>query len=329
MKSNFVLGIDTSNYTTSAALVTLDGELIANLKRPLPVKEGEHGLRQSDAVFAHIKNMPSIMDELRGILSGANPVAVGVSTRPRNVEGSYMPCFLSGVSVAKGISAALGVPLYEFSHQCGHIMAAIHSSGSSFLLDGGDFAAFHVSGGTTEMLRVRYSADAFSAELIGGTADLNAGQIIDRVGVKMGLPFPSGKYIEELALQNTKKIPNRKPKLSDLKINLSGLENMADKLYSETSDRPQVAAFVLDYIGSGLILLADAYEEKYGRSRFVFSGGVMSNGIIKRRLASRYDAYFAEPAMSADNAVGIACLARRAYLKSESVGANSTDIKTV
>ena len=120
-----ILGIDTSNYTTSVALMYDDGELIANIKRPLPVSAGERGLRQSEAVFAHIKNIPSAMEKARQYLSGKSPVAVGVSERPRNVDGSYMPCFLSGVAVAEGISSSLGAPLYRFSHQCGHIMAAL------------------------------------------------------------------------------------------------------------------------------------------------------------------------------------------------------------
>ena len=146
-----ILGIDTSNYTTSVALMYDDGELIANIKKPLPVGEGERGLRQSEAVFAHIKNIPSAMDEVKAFLDGRNPVAVGVSAKPRNLEGSYMPCFLSGVAVAEAISASLGVPIYRFSHQCGHVMAALYSSGSEELMKE-RFAAFHVSGGTTELL---------------------------------------------------------------------------------------------------------------------------------------------------------------------------------
>ena len=122
-----VLGIDTSNYTTSVALMYEDGELIANIKRPLPVKAGERGLRQSDAVFAHIKNLPSAMGEASEHLRGRKPCAVGVSERPRNIDGSYMPCFLSGVAAAESISAASGIPVYRFSHQCGHVMAALYS----------------------------------------------------------------------------------------------------------------------------------------------------------------------------------------------------------
>ena len=315
MKRNVILGIDTSNYTTSVALMYDDGELIANLKRPLPVKEGEHGLRQSDAVFAHVKNIPDIMSEAKSFLAGVSPVAIGVSTRPRNVDGSYMPCFLSGVAVAESMAAALGVPLYKFSHQCGHVMAAIYSSKAFSLLDK-TFAAFHVSGGTTELLKLSFTGTEFSAELVGGTADLNAGQVIDRVGTYLELPFPSGKHLEELAKTNTKKIPSRKPKLSLMKINLSGLENMAIKLYEETHDKPLVAAFVLDYLEKGISSLAEAYIQSFGHTEFLFAGGVMSNSIIREKLTSKFKAFFAEPQFSADNSVGIAELARRSYNRS-------------
>ncbi len=310
-----IVGIDTSNYTTSLCIMSEDGELIANLKRPLPVKAGERGLRQSDVVFAHIKNIPDLMCEARPYLRDSKILCVGVSERPRNIDGSYMPCFLSGVAAAESISCALGVPLYRFSHQCGHIMAALYSAGKTEELSNVPFAAFHVSGGTTEMLRVSLSGDGFSAELLGGTADLNAGQVIDRVGVAMGLSFPAGRELEALALLNTKKIPKRLPKLNGLSLNLSGLENMAIRIYEDTSDKSLVAAFVFDYIGRGLLLLAEAFTEKYGDTPFVFAGGVMSNSIIKRMLSEKLTAYFAEPAMSADNAVGIACLALRKFRK--------------
>ena len=303
-----VIGIDTSNYTTSVGLMYDDGELIANIKRPLPVKSGERGLRQSDAVFNHVKNLPSAMSEAREILNGRHPTAIGVSTRPRNVDGSYMPCFLVGVAAAESIAAAEGIEVKRFSHQCGHVMAALYSSGRQDLLDGREFCAFHVSGGTTEMLRVHSVESGFSCELIGGTADLNAGQVIDRVGVMMGLPFPAGPHIEALALGYSGRIPKRKPKLSGFEVNLSGLENMAEKLYRETDDKTLVSAFVLDYIGEALSMLAESYEEAFGKTDFVFAGGVMSNSIIKGKLKSRFFASFAEPSLSADNAVGIAAL---------------------
>lgn len=304
-----ILGIDTSNYTTSVALMYDDGELIANIKRPLKVNDGERGLRQSDAVFAHIKNMPSAMEEAREYLEGRSPSAIGVSARPRNVDGSYMPCFLSGVAVAEGIAASLGAPLYKFSHQCGHVMAALYSSGSEELMKD-RFAAFHISGGTTELLIVKGSETGFDAELVGGTKDLNAGQIIDRIGVFLGMPFPAGPHLERAALEYSGKIPSKKVSVEGTYANLSGLENMAHKLYEDTGDTAKVAAFVFEYLGNAIVKMCEGLIEKYGNMPFVFAGGVMCNSIIKAKLKSHFDARFAEPMMSADNAVGIAELTR-------------------
>lgn len=307
-ENNIVIGIDTSNYTTSVAIMQADGELLANLKLPLPVKSGECGLRQSDAVFAHIKNIPTLMESAREFIGGKRTLAVGVSARPRNIEGSYMPCFLSGVAVAEGIASALCVPLFKYSHQCGHMMAAIYSSGREDFLSGDEFCAFHISGGTTEMLKVKYSSNAFITNLIGGTLDLNAGQLIDRVGVYMDLPFPAGAHMEKLAFGYSEKIPKKRFKISDFKINLSGIENFAKKMYDETSDKEKTSAFVFNHIADSLIELSKEYEDKFGKSSFLFAGGVMSNQIIRRKIEAEFDAAFAEPAFSADNAVGIARL---------------------
>ena len=292
--------------------MSLDGELISNLKRPLPVKPGERGLRQSDAVFAHTVNIPDLMREAGQLLGGKRVVAVGVSATPRNESGSYMPCFLSGVAAAESVSATLGVPLYRFSHQCGHIMAAVYSSGAWEVLNG-EFGAFHISGGTTELVRVKPTECGFETKLLGGTADLNAGQVIDRIGVYLGMKFPAGPALEAEAMKNTDKIPKKKVSSSGMTVNLSGLENMAIKLYKDTNNAPLTAAFVFDYIGRSISAMLDAYKEQYGDGMVVCAGGVMCNGIIKKMLLQRYNVCFAEPAMSADNAVGVAVLTLRAY----------------
>lgn len=316
MTEELILGIDTSNYTTSLSLLTSTGHLVANLRRLLTVKEGERGLRQSDAVFAHTKNLPALMNELAAFLNGRSPSAVGVSIRPRNVEGSYMPCFLSGVSVAESISCTLGIPIYRFSHQCGHIMAGLYSSGR---VDFGDreIAAFHVSGGTTELLRVKRAEVGFNAEMVGGTLDLNAGQVIDRIGVMLGLQFPAGGALEQLASENKTKIPRKKPSVKGMNVSLSGLENMAQRLYKETNDKALTAAFVFDHIGEALSLMSEGYISAYGNSPILYAGGVMRNSIIRKKLSERFDAFFAEPDMSSDNAVGIAVLTAEAYKKSK------------
>ena len=314
-EKKYILGIDTSNYTTSAALLSLDGELIANIKYPLKVNEGERGLRQSDAVFLHTKNIPCAMRDIASHLIESAPIAIGVSERPRNIDGSYMPCFLSGVAAAESISAAANIPIYKFSHQCGHIMAALYSSKREDLLEK-EFCAFHISGGTTEMLKVHPRGSAFFAELIGGSADLNAGQVIDRIGVKMGIAFPCGAEMEKSALSFTGTIPSKKPSVKGLEFTLWGLENMALNLYEKTNDPALVSAFVFDYVANSISSIVNKYQETDKNAAFVFAGGVMSNSIIKAKLKSICDASFAEPALSADNAVGIAALTLRAY-KSE------------
>lgn len=310
MKDGVIVGVDTSNYTTSLGILSEGGELIANLKRPLPVSLGERGLRQSDAVFHHVKNMPELIKEARDLIDGREIKAVGVSSRPRNREGSYMPCFLVGVNTAEAFSLASGAELFTFSHQCGHIMAALYSAGVEAPER---FFAFHISGGTTELVLARRTETAFVCETLGGTKDLNAGQIIDRIGVSMDFPFPSGRYVEEAALRNTSSIPRKKPPVTGTYANLSGLENMAAALYKKTSDKELVSAFVLDYLGRAIEMICDGAKGTFGDLPFVFAGGVMSNSLIKARLKAKFSACFAEPALSADNAVGIAALAYRAY----------------
>lgn len=307
------VGIDTSNYTTSAAICTADGQVTANVKEPLPVKSGECGLRQSDAVFAHVKNLPTVMERLRAALSGCRVLAVGVSRTPRDEEGSYMPCFLSGVAAAETFAAAIGVPVLPFSHQNGHIMAAAYSSGAVDSLLQAPFAAFHVSGGTTEVLHVTPNRVGFDVSLVGETADLNAGQAIDRVGVMMGLAFPCGKEIEALAATNTRALPRPRVSVKDGVCNLSGLQNLAEKLWRETGDRAYVSAFVLAFIGETLKKMTEQLDGRYPSIPVVYAGGVMSNRYLQGVLSTRANTYFAEPQFSADNAAGIALLCRQAY----------------
>ena len=309
------VGIDTSNYTTSAAICTKDGEVVANLKLPLPVKAGECGLRQSDAVFAHIKNLPILMQGLAESLQGVNPVAIGVSATPRPLEGSYMPCFLSGIAAAQSFAAAAHIPLLRFSHQEGHIMAAAYSAGAMHLLNTERFAAFHVSGGTTEVLLATPHQNGFDIELFAATADINAGQAIDRIGVMLGLDFPCGKELEKLAEKNTKKIPKSRISVKDGCCNLSGLENMAAKLWQESGDAALVAAFTLQFIGDTLVAMTQELDARIPSLPIVYAGGVMSNRYLQARLGERKNTYFAEPQFSADNAAGIALLCRKQFLK--------------
>jgi len=303
-----ILGIDTSNYTTSAALCTVDGEIVTNVKRPLPVKHGERGLRQSEALFHHTVQLPQVLDAVHAALEGGSLVAVGYSKTPRDAENSYMPCFLAGQAAAYAAACGAGVPLYAFSHQGGHVMAALYGAKRMELI-GQPFAAFHVSGGTTEILLVRPDADKiFTVEKIGGTLDLHAGQVIDRVGVQMGLPFPAGPAMERAAAAFWDETKPCRPSVRGLYCNLSGLENQAVDLFSREQSIEKCAAFVLLSLLEVLQVLTRNLRAAYPHLPIVYAGGVMSCGYIRTVLSS-YGS-FAEPAFSADNGAGAALLAR-------------------
>ena len=299
------LGIDTSNYTTSVS-VYQDGRIVKNCKRPVYVKAGERGTRQSDAVFSHVKNLPEIMEEI-GALS---PTAIGVSIRPRDVEGSYMPCFLAGYTTASALASLLNIPLYTFSHQAGHVRAALYSSGQDKLVNS-KLIAFHVSGGTTEVLLY----DGGKIDCIGGTNDLNAGQLIDRIGVRLGLSFPCGKELETIADFDAMKREGIVPMSSvkGLYCNLSGLENKAESYLTKGISKEAIAAFVLASIEKTLATLVKAAHETYGAMPVLFSGGVSSNRYLQTKLHQKFGAFFAEPIYSADNAAGIAILCKERY----------------
>ena len=309
------IGFDTSNYTTSAAACTADGRVIANCKVPLPVAKGQRGLRQSDAVFAHVKNLPTVCRELAATIEGYTPVAVGVSATPRDAEGSYMPCFLAGKAAAHAFAADRALPVYECSHQNGHIMAAAYSSGHAEQLFSAPFFSFHVSGGTTELLLVTPTEDGFSVMLVGETDDINAGQAIDRVGVAMGLAFPCGKAMEALATAYEGKILRHPVTVRDGRCSLSGAENIARKLYCETGDAKAAAAFVFDFVARTLVAMGEHAIATYGTHPVLFAGGVMSNVWMRDLLRKHFDAYFSEPAFSADNAAGVALLCCKRAMK--------------
>ncbi len=311
------IGFDTSNYTTSAAVFDIDrSEIIANLKLPLPVASGARGLRQSDALFSHIKNLPEICEKLKEYYSYGELCAVGYSAYPRDIEGSYMPCFLAGVSAASALASG-GAPEYAFSHQAGHIMAALWHSGRRELIKN-DFLAFHVSGGTTEVLYVKPDKDGFDIKLIGESEDINAGQLVDRVGVMLGLDFPCGRELEKLAAgfdnKNKKCSILQKVTVRGISCNMSGAENKASAAFAGGTSKSEIAFFVLDFIARVLDKMTVSAKEKYGELPILYAGGVMSNNYIKEYLAKRHDVAFAPPEYSSDNACGTAILAARKYI---------------
>lgn len=304
------LGIDTSNYTTSVAVFDTEKGMIHS-KKLLPVKQGQCGLRQSDAVFHHTQQLSEVINDVFEKYNG-KITAVGVSSKPRDVDGSYMPCFTVGLNTVKILSKIMNIPLYQFSHQSGHIAAGLFSTNKIDLLNY-PFLAFHISGGTTEAVIVRPDKDSiFKTELVAKTLDLNAGQVIDRTGVMLGMNFPCGREIEKFALKNTEKII-AKATIKGFDCCLSGIENICRKMFEQGETKEKISAVCLLYVEKTLDEMCKRLITEFGNMPVIFVGGVVSNSIIKSHLSEKYNAYFANPEFSTDNAAGIAFLCSIKY----------------
>ena len=309
-----VIGFDTSNYTTSIAF--FDGNGGVNCSKLLPVKAGELGLRQSDAVFHHTKSLPELSGRLFSNVQVGKITAIGVSTRPRAVEGSYMPCFTVGYSHAKLLSDMLRVPLVECSHQQGHLAAAAWSAGCMEVLEK-PFLAWHLSGGTTELLYVKPGEQGLSAEIIGGTQDLSAGQLIDRTGVALGLSFPAGKALDAMCTQSNSKAKPFKVKLQGFYFSLSGMENKVKTMVQDACEPEDVAHFAVDTVVDTVVRVTRLAQEQYPGLPVLCSGGVASNSRLRQALTDQCRAHFALPQYSTDNAMGVAVLTHQALQRGE------------
>lgn len=297
-----IIGIDTSCYTTSVALINDDGSIIDNRRLMLQVKPGRRGLRQSEAVFQHVQNLPRLVENLREI----TPIlAVAAATRPRPVPGSYLPVFRVGASFGAALAHLIGVPFYETSHQEGHIRAGLFGGESP----NETFLAWHLSGGTTELLLVKTFLGGFNIEKVGGASDLQVGQLVDRIGVALGAGFPAGKYLEELAQQSwsTESLP---VVTKDLTISFSGPDSAGQRLLKSGISSSELARRVFNCISRSLIKVTLEAVRRYKVSRVLLAGGVASNELIRtafleEKALSEIKIVFAPKELSGDNAVGV------------------------
>lgn len=306
------LGIDTSNYTTSCAWLNTDTVEIIQQKQLLPVPQGQAGLRQSDAVFHHTRQLPMLMEQLFAQCGSQIPTAVGVSTAPRSAEGSYMPCFLAGQATARSIAALTGCKLYETSHQMGHILAALYSAECLDWVNPArkPFLAFHVSGGTTDcVLCTPDVSQILRITPVSSSLDLKAGQAVDRVGLMLGLSFPAGPALEQLAAESSSK-QKAVVHLKDGCCSLSGLENQCSAMLKKGVPACDIARYCLNTIAAVLFAMTKAALVQYPGTAVLYAGGVMSNKLIRGQLQQLpVRVAFAEPAFSCDNAAGIAVYA--------------------
>lgn len=316
-----MLGIDTSNYRTSLCLTTEDGQIVGEAKRLLRVKEGERGLQQSEAVFQHVMNLPELSDQLS--LTHQRLVGICVSEKPRPVDQSYMPVFKVGEGLAKCLSVFLKVPYYLTTHQEGHIAAGEYTVEKP--IRGNRFLAVHLSGGTSEILDCVRTDSGYSITKIGGTTDLHAGQLIDRVGVALGLPFPAGPYLEELAKQGGESDFRIPSSVNGLRFSWSGPETALLKAIRQQQIPPSAIARATEQCIANTLekALRNAVAEGYSKEILIV-GGVAANRYIRERLVKRLEhpavgasLSFCDPAYSGDNAYGVAMLGWKLHRKYE------------
>ncbi|CAH2212887.1 tRNA (adenosine(37)-N6)-threonylcarbamoyltransferase complex transferase subunit TsaD [Tepidibacter aestuarii] len=303
-KNKIILGIDTSCYTTSIAAINLNKEIIINEKKMLKVKNGNRGLRQSDAFFQHVNNLGDMFGDLKNRIKDYDIVGLCVSSKPRPIEGSYMPVFGCGYKFAKTISSVLNAKLYETSHQECHIESAFYDTN----IDKDRFLCIHMSGGTTEILLVNRKLDGYDIEIVGATKDISAGQLIDRVGVKLGYEFPCGKYLDQNALKCSVDVHNLKISSKEGYINFSGVENQIFSIIDDYSNEyisKVILNSILDSIYKSIIYLSDKYNIK----DVLFVGGVSSSeyiscNMIDKLSNNKINAFFTKPSFAKDNAIG-------------------------
>lgn len=315
MKAVF-LGIDTSNYRTSLCVIDEESKIIFERKELIPVELGERGMMQSEALFHHLNRLPDLFSELPR--EDYRWLAIAASTRPRPIEGSYMPVFRAGENMARFSAIMLGIPFYETSHQEGHIEAALQSLGNPIAHE--SFLTFHISGGTTELLHVHTYKDRYSIQILGRSTDLHAGQFVDRIGVLMGLSFPAGPSLEKLAqkAQGTFTLPSS---VQGYNMSFSGPESAAKRAFEAGVDHTEIALATQKVISNSIEKIVRKAVLETDLKDVLFVGGVASNQYIKQRLKQRLEhpaigarLYFTSPEYSGDNAYGVACIAKKRYL---------------
>lgn len=302
------LGIDTSNYTTSLAVVNEKDEIIYDRRKMLTVESGKRGLRQSEAFFQHNNNFPLMFSSLKGEIDIKQISGIAVSTKPRNIENSYMPVFKAGSNYAQVLRDVLNVPLIECSHQEGHIYAGMVPLNLQ-----PPFLALHLSGGTTDLLLVQEGGSyRLNIELLTSSSDLHCGQFVDRIGVLLGLTFPAGKELDNLA-QKAEKVLTIPSSVKDGVPSFSGPLTLAQKLVQRGEKREDVAFAVFKCIGKTVEKVLGFGIDKTGLKKVLLIGGVASNSYIRKYIKEkvRGEVYFAYPQLSPDNAVGVAFMGKK------------------
>ena len=313
----YFLGIDTSCYTTSVAVADAQGNIVLDRRTLLCVPEQARGLRQSEMVFQHIKNLSELFPQ------GYTQIkAVAASTAPRPAEGSYMPVFRVAESFGKAAAYAAGAAFYALSHQHAHIGAAM--LGTELMFDG-SFLALHVSGGTTDVLQVSAEHNRIqSIQTLGQCSDITAGQLIDRIGVALGNAFPAGAAVSALAAEGEAAHLNFT--IQGLNASFSGAETEVRRRLRQGMRPEDAAATVLLYTAKILNKLIERARQQTGIERVLLFGGVMRSEWIRAYLQKKQQGLiFSGIDYASDNACGLAVQAALHYFYQERGTDNVSD----
>lgn len=312
MTRKIYLGIDTSCYTTSVAAIDAEGQLAGEARRILTVKEGKCGLMQSEMVFQHTRNLPELVES---VLYGKDYelAAIAVSGYPRPIEDSYMPAFLAGRSVARSLAAATGAKLFTISHQENHMEAGMWSAKGP---EAERFLMLHASGGTTDLLLCeRQEDERYTITQVGGSIDLHAGQFVDRIGVALGLQFPTGPALEKLA-DTAKSMVELPVSVRKLEASLSGPATAAQRLLAAGADGAAMARGVEHALAETFSRLLRNGASQFNVRDVLFVGGVASNQYMRKHVEEklakrRVRLWVPEARFSCDNSTGCAAFAWR------------------
>lgn len=312
--NNLYLGLDTSAYTTSLAVVNQQEQLLVDSRIPLTVQEGSVGLRQSEAVFLHLKNITLLLDSPETLKNHGEVRAIAASVQPRPAPGSYMPVFKVSEACGLFLAQTMGLKYLASTHQEGHIMAGLWAAGLGL----GRYLTVHLSGGTTELIEaVENAPGILDVKLIGQGSDLNAGQFIDRLGNMMGLAFPAGPQLEVLAKSGRENALELPVAVEDSSISFSGPASSAERALKKGVRKEDLARAIEICIADSLCRainnLSTSLEQYDG---ILLVGGVAANYYIRQRLSKNIGLaklHFAGSGFASDNAVGLAVQAARRF----------------
>lgn len=277
-----VLGIETSCDETGVALYdTRNGLLGHALHSQIALHQAYGGVVPELASRDHIRRLlPLIQDLLEHFGHNTSDIGGIAYTEGPGLAGAL----LVGASVARALGYALQVPTIGIHHLEGHLLSPLLADPAPAF----PFVALLVSGGHTQLMRVdgvgRYT-------LLGETMDDAAGEAFDKTAKLLGLPYPGGPALAQLADQGNQvrfRLPRPMLSSGDLNFSFSGLKTAVltlagQELHSE-SDRADIAAAFQEAIAEVLTAKAMAALRSTGLSKLVVAGGVGANRRLRERL---------------------------------------------